>query len=85
MRVHDDGLLWTRAAGVKAMPHLSAETVRQLAAAAGIRPEEQSLEDLARGLEAALGALERCEELDLGAHEPACTFQLRGGAADAEL
>lgn len=67
------------------MPDLSAETVRQLARAAGIRPEEQSLERLASALKATIGALERCEALDLAAHEPACTFRLSGGPADAEL
>ncbi len=67
------------------MPELTADTVRQLARAAGIRPEEQSLEALARALNATIDALERCQALDLPAHEPACTFRLSGGAADAEL
>ena len=63
---------------------MTADTVRQLAAAAGIRPEESSLEGIARGLEGMIAAIERCEQMGLGAHEPATTFTLTGGASDAE-
>jgi hypothetical protein len=67
------------------MPELTADTIRQLARAVGIRPQEQSLEALARALGATIAAIERCEALDLAAHEPACTLRLSGGPADAEL
>jgi Asp-tRNA(Asn)/Glu-tRNA(Gln) amidotransferase C subunit len=63
---------------------ITADTVRQLAAAAGIRPDESSLEGIARGLDGMIGLIERCEEMGLSAHEPATTFTLTGGASDAE-
>ena len=67
------------------MERISAETVRQLAAAAGIRPDERSLGGLARALEATIAAVEACDALDLAHHEPASIFRLSGGASDAEL
>lgn len=66
------------------MSRITIETVRQLAAVVGIRPDEAQLAGLAKGLEATLAAIERCDELGLGQHEPAATFQLSGGATDAE-
>ena len=71
--------------GTRPMERISAETVRQLAAAAGIRPDEQSLAGLARALEATISAVEACDALDLSQHQPASVFRLSGGASDAEL
>jgi hypothetical protein len=65
------------------MEQITAETVRELAAAIGITPREERLEDIARGLAATLAAIERCEALDLAAHEPATTWTLSGRPADA--
>lgn len=67
------------------MERISAETVRQLAAAAGIRPDEQSVPGLARALAATIAAVEACDALDLSQREPASIFRLSGGASDAEL
>jgi Asp-tRNA(Asn)/Glu-tRNA(Gln) amidotransferase C subunit len=64
---------------------VTAETVRQLAALVGIQVGETQLEELASGLQAMIGAVERCEALNLAEHEPATTFRLSGGATDAEL
>jgi hypothetical protein len=63
---------------------ITADTVRQLAAAAGIRPDENSLEGIARGLDGMIAMIEGCEAMGLSAHEPATTFTLTGGASDAE-
>lgn len=67
------------------MAKITAATVRELAAVAGIRPEEASLDGLARGLAAMLAAIESCEALDLDRHEPGTGLRLSGGAIDAEL
>lgn len=67
------------------MTRITADTVRQLAAAVGIRPESSQIDDLARGLDATLAAIDRCDELGLAGHELAAVFRLTGGAADAEL
>jgi hypothetical protein len=67
------------------MDRVTADTVRQLAAAVGIRPEEGRLAELAGALGALLGAIERCDELNLVEHEPATIFRLTGGPTDAEL
>ena len=64
---------------------ITPETVRQLARAAGIRPEESQLDELASGLETMLASIERCETLNLAEHEPATNLRLSGGAIDAEL
>ena len=65
------------------MERITAETVRQMAAAVGIRPREERLEAIGQGLAGMLAAIERCEQLDLAAHEPATTWQL-GGADDGQ-
>ena len=67
------------------MARISDETVRQLARAADIRPDEAELGTMAELLEGLLVAIERCEELNLSEHEPANRFGLSGGATDAEL
>ena len=64
---------------------ITPETVRELARAAGIRPEEAQLGALAASLEAMLATIERCEALNLAEHEPATALRLSGGAVDAEL
>jgi hypothetical protein len=64
---------------------MTPETVRELARAAGIRPDEAQLGALAAGLETMLASIERCETLNLAEHEPATSLRLSGGAADAEL
>jgi len=63
---------------------ITAATVRELAAAAGIHPAEASLDGLARGLAAMLAAIESCEALDLDRHEPSSWPRLSGGAINAE-
>jgi Asp-tRNA(Asn)/Glu-tRNA(Gln) amidotransferase C subunit len=65
-------------------PRISAETVRQLAAAVGLSIEEARLGEVAAGLGAMIAVIERAEVLDLDAHEPCTTLELSGGAPDAE-
>jgi len=67
------------------MARITDETVRQLALAADVRPEEAGMAELAQQLGGLLAAIERCEELNLSEHEPASRFGLSGGAADAQL
>ena len=64
---------------------ISEETIRQFAAAAGVRPDESTFAELAKGLGAMLAAIERAEELGLAEHEPCTTLRLSGGPTDAEL
>jgi hypothetical protein len=68
----------------RVMTRISASTIRELAATAGITPESDSLDDLAHGLEAVLAAIERCDALGLRSHEPITRFRLSGGAEDAQ-
>lgn len=65
-------------------PRITPDTVRQLAAAAGIRPEQADLAALAQTLGTMLATIERCEALNLAQHEPATTFRPTSGAADAD-
>jgi hypothetical protein len=67
------------------MTTFTAATVRELAAVAGIRPDEASLDGLARGLTGLLAAIESCEALEPSRHEPATQLHLSGGASDAQL
>ena len=66
-------------------PRITVETVRQLVAAVDIRPEQDQYAELARTLGAMLNAIDRCDALNLAAHEPATSFRVTGGASDAEL
>jgi hypothetical protein len=66
------------------MDRITAETVRQVAAAVGIHPLEERLEALALSYAATLASVERLDELDLARFEPATVWRLDGGAADAD-
>lgn len=66
-------------------PRITGDTIRQLAATADIRPDEASLDELAKTFGVMLAAIERCDELGLADHEPCTTLTLTGGAPDAEL
>lgn len=66
-------------------PRIGADTARQLALAAGIRPDDAALEEYARTLGIMLAAVDRTEELNLAEHEPCTTLRLSGGPTDAEL
>ena len=68
-----------------ARSRVTADTIRQLAAAANIRPDEAQLDELGQTLGAMLAAIERCDALNPAEHEPATTFKLSGGPIDAEL
>jgi hypothetical protein len=67
------------------LERFNAETVRQLGMAADIRPDEAQLQELATALGALVGAIEGCEALNLGDHEPANRFELGEGKPDAQL
>lgn len=62
--------------GGEGMPRLTSETIRQLAQAAGIRPDEAHLDGLAQSLSAIIEAVEHCEELGLSSYEPTTILRL---------
>jgi Asp-tRNA(Asn)/Glu-tRNA(Gln) amidotransferase C subunit len=64
------------------MNRITPETVRQLAQAAGIRPDEARLGELTQSLAAIIEAVERCEELGLEAFEPAINLRLDDRTGD---
>lgn len=64
---------------------ITPETARELAAAAGVRPDDSSLEEYAKTLGIMLAAIDRAEALNLAEHEPCTSLRLSGGPTDAEL